>query len=156
MKDVVISGTGLYRPPHIITNAELVEAFNAYAALQNEKNAQRIAAGEVEPMVGSSVEFIEKASGIRQRYVIDKQGVLDPQRMRPHFEPRSDDQLSLMAEIAVEAGRQALQAAGMRAAQALAESYSAMVSGVLIGMSQALQQSPAPAKTTGSAGRKAK
>jgi hypothetical protein len=48
------------------------------------------------------------------------------------------------------------RAAGMRAAQALAESYSAMVSGVLIGMSQALQQSPAPAKTTGSAGRKAK
>jgi beta-ketodecanoyl-[acyl-carrier-protein] synthase len=75
MKDVVISGTGLYRPPHIITNAELVEAFNAYAALQNDKNAQRIAAGDVEPMVGSSVEFIEKASGIRQRYVIDKAGV---------------------------------------------------------------------------------
>ena len=117
MKDVVISGTGLYRPPHIITNAELVEAFNAYAALQNEKNAQRIAAGEVEPMVGSSVEFIEKASGIRQRYVIDKQGVLDPQRMRPHFEPRADEQLSLMAEIAVEAGRQALQAAGKQGAQ---------------------------------------
>ena len=48
------------------------------------------------------------------------------------------------------------RAAGMRAAQALAESYSAMVSGVLIGMSQALQQSPAPAKSTGNAGRKAK
>ena len=48
------------------------------------------------------------------------------------------------------------RAAGLRAAQALAESYSAMVSGVLIGMSQALQQSPAPAKSTGSAGRKAK
>ena len=48
------------------------------------------------------------------------------------------------------------RAAGMRAAQALAESYSAMVSGVLIGMSQALQQSPAPAKSNGSAGRKAK
>ena len=48
------------------------------------------------------------------------------------------------------------RAAGMRAAQALAESYSAMVSGVLIGMSQALQQGPAPAKSTGSAGRKAK
>ena len=117
MKDVVISGTGLYRPPHIITNAELVEAFNAYAALQNEKNAERIAAGEVEPVVGSSVEFIEKASGIRQRYVIDKQGVLDPQRMRPHFEPRADEQLSLMAEIAVEAGRQALLAAGKEGAQ---------------------------------------
>ena len=105
MKDVVITGTGLYNPPHVITNAELVEAFNAYAALQNEKNAARIAAGEVEPVVSSSVEFIEKASGIKQRYVIEKAGVLDPTRMRPHFEPRADDQLSLMAEIAVRPAR---------------------------------------------------
>jgi len=112
MRDVVITGTGLYKPPHVITNAELVEAFNAYAALQNERNAEKIAAGVVEPMVTSSVEFIEKASGIKQRYVIDKQGVLDPTRMKPHFEPRADDQLSLMAEIAVVAAKQAMAAAG--------------------------------------------
>ena len=112
MREVVITGTGIYNPPNIITNAELVEAFNAYAALQNEKNAQLIAAGDVQPMVASSVEFIEKASGIRQRYVIDKQGVLDPKRMRPYFEPRADDQLSLMAEIAVKAAQEALKAAG--------------------------------------------
>ena len=37
------------------------------------------------------------------------------------------------------------RAAGMRAAQVLAESYTAMVSGVLLGMSEALQ-SGAPAK----------
>ncbi len=112
MKDVVISGSGLYRPPYIITNAELVEAFNAYAALQNQKNADAITAGTVQPMVGSSVEFIEKASGIKQRYVLDKAGVLDPTRMKPHFEPRADDQLSLMAEIAVDAAKQAIAAAG--------------------------------------------
>jgi beta-ketodecanoyl-[acyl-carrier-protein] synthase len=112
MKNVVISGTGLYRPPHVITNAELVEAFNAYADLQNAKNASRIAAGELPAMVHSSVEFIEKASGIRQRYVLDKAGVLDPTRMRPKFEPRPDEALSLMAEIGVDAGRQALAAAG--------------------------------------------
>jgi beta-ketodecanoyl-[acyl-carrier-protein] synthase len=112
MKNVVISGTGLYTPPHVITNAELVLAFNAYADLQNSRNAALIAAGQVEPMVHSSVEFIEKASGIRQRYVIDKDGVLDPQRMRPRFAPRPDDQLSLMAEIAVDAGAKALAAAG--------------------------------------------
>jgi beta-ketodecanoyl-[acyl-carrier-protein] synthase len=53
--------------------------------------------------VHSSVEFIEKASGIKQRYVIDKSGVLDPTRMKPRFAPRPDDQLSLMAEIAVAA-----------------------------------------------------
>ncbi len=112
MTRVVISGTGLYRPPHVITNAELVEAFNTYAALQNEKHAAAIAAGERPAMVPSSVEFIEKASGIQQRYVIDKAGVLDPNRMYPRFQERPDDQLSLMAEIAVDAAKQALAAAG--------------------------------------------
>ncbi|HEX7639448.1 MAG TPA: beta-ketoacyl-ACP synthase III [Burkholderiaceae bacterium] len=112
MPQAVISGTGLYRPPHVVTNAELVAAFNAYAARENEANADAIARGEAVPMQGSSVEFIEKASGIRQRYVIEKAGVLDPARMRPKFEPRADDQLSLMAEIAVDAARQALAAAG--------------------------------------------
>ena len=112
MKTVVISGTGLYRPPHVITNAELVQAFNAYADLQNTHHALQIAAGERPALVHSSVEFIERASGIQQRYVIDKAGVLDPTRMRPHFEPRPDGELSLMAEIAVDAARQAMAAAG--------------------------------------------
>ena len=105
MTRVVISGTGLYRPPHIITNDELVEAFNAYAERFNASNAARIEAGEVEAIVDSSVEFIEKASGIKQRYVIDKSGVLDPDRMRPRFAPRADEELSLMAEIGVAAAR---------------------------------------------------
>jgi len=112
MTRVVISGTGLYQPPHVITNAELVEAFNAYAALQNEKNAAAIAAGEITAMTPSSVEFIEKASGIKQRYVLDKAGVLDPARMYPRFEARPDDQISLMAEIAADAANKALAAAG--------------------------------------------
>ena len=114
MNRVVITGTGLYRPPHVVTNAELVESYNAYAEAFNREHAAAIAAGEVEAKVGSSVEFIEKASGIKQRYVIDKAGVLDPRRMRPHFEPRRDEQLSLMAEIAVVAAREALAAAGKK------------------------------------------
>ncbi|MCY4755111.1 beta-ketoacyl-ACP synthase III [Pelomonas aquatica] len=109
---VVISGTGLYRPPHVISNAELVAAFNAYADLQNAEHAAAIAAGERQPLTHSSVEFIEKASGIKQRYVVEKSGVLDPARMYPRFEPRPDDQLSLMAEIAVDAAQKALAAAG--------------------------------------------
>ena len=112
MKNVVISGSGLYRPPHVITNAELVQAFNAYADLRNAKNAPRIAAGELQALVHSSVEFIEKASGIRQRYVLDKAGVLDPTRMKPRFAPRPDGELSLMAEIAVDAAKKAMAAAG--------------------------------------------
>jgi len=117
MSPVVISGTGLYRPPHVITNAELVESFNRYADLQNERFAAEIAAGRRAPIPHSSVEFIEKASGIRQRYVIEKDGVLDPQRMRPRFAPRKDEELSLMAEIAVDAARKALAAAGREAGE---------------------------------------
>jgi len=108
----VITGTGLYQPPHVITNAELVESFNRYVDLYNEGHAAEIAAGAVVALAHSSVEFIEKASGIKQRYVIDKAGVLDPTRMYPRFGARGDDELSLMAEIAVDAARKALAAAG--------------------------------------------
>lgn len=112
MHSVVISGTGLFQPPHTITNAELVEAFNRYVDLQNEAHASEIAAGERPALQHSSVEFIEKASGIRQRYVMEKSGVLDPLRMYPRYEERGDDALSLMAEIAVKAANEALHQAG--------------------------------------------
>ncbi|MBQ0937770.1 beta-ketoacyl-ACP synthase III [Ideonella paludis] len=112
MTAVVISGTGLFQAPHVITNAELVEAFNAYTERYNAEHAVAIAAGEREPLSPSSVEFIEKASGIKQRFVMDKAGVLDPARMYPKFEPRPDDQMSLMAEIGVDAAQKALAAAG--------------------------------------------
>ena len=115
MHAVVISGTGLYQPPHIISNAELVLAFNAYADLQNAEHADAIATGERVALTHSSVEFIEKASGIKQRYVIEKSGVLDPTRMYPRFTERADDALSLMAEIGVDACRKALAAAGKQA-----------------------------------------
>ncbi|MBC7699206.1 beta-ketoacyl-ACP synthase III, partial [Aquabacterium sp.] len=53
-----------------------------------------------------------KASGIKQRYVLEKTGILDPARMYPRFEERADDQLSLMAEISVDAARKAMAQAG--------------------------------------------
>jgi len=112
MPQAVISGTGLYQAPYVITNEELVRAFNAYADRQNEEHADEIARGERAALTHSSVEFIEKASGIKQRYVIEKEGVLDPARMRPRFQERSDDELSLMAEIGADACRKALAAAG--------------------------------------------
>ncbi|HET6788800.1 MAG TPA: beta-ketoacyl-ACP synthase III, partial [Aquabacterium sp.] len=116
MSAVVISGTGLYQPPHTISNAELVASFNTYVEQVNAQHAQEIADGRREPLQPSSVEFIEKASGIKQRYVIDKDGVLDPQRMYPRFQERADDELSLQAEIAVAAARQAMAQAGKQGA----------------------------------------
>ena len=116
MHNVVISGTGLWVAPEVISNDELVVAFNAYARRFNDENAAAIAAGEISAVPESSAEFIEKASGIKRRYVVDKAGVLDPARMRPHIPPRPDDALSLQAEMAVAAAREALAAAGREAA----------------------------------------
>src|SRR4051812_15288963 len=112
MQRAAISATGLYIPEHVVTNEELVMSFNRYVQLQNAEHAAAIAAGERAALSESSVEFIERASGIKRRYVVEKSGVLDPQRMRPHFTPRGDDQLSMMAEIAVAAARQAVDRAG--------------------------------------------
>jgi beta-ketodecanoyl-[acyl-carrier-protein] synthase len=116
MNPVVISGTGLYQPPHTISNEELVSSFNQYVERFNAEHGSEIAAGTLQPLQASSTEFIEKASGIKQRYVIDKDGVLDPQRMYPRFQARADDALSLMAEIAVVAARQAMAQAGKQGA----------------------------------------
>jgi len=115
MNNVVISGTGLWVAPEVISNEELVVAFNAYSKRFNEENAAAIAAGEIGAVPESSAEFIEKASGIKRRYVVDKAGVLDPARMRPHIAPRPDDMLSLQAEMGVAAAREALAEAGRSA-----------------------------------------
>ena len=64
MYQPVISGTGVFTPSEVITNDELVVAFNAYADRMNAENAQAIAAGEMTAMEHSSSEFIFKASGV--------------------------------------------------------------------------------------------
>ena len=117
MHDVAITGTGVFTPADVITNDELVAAFNAHADLFNAQNADAIAAGTVAAKAHSSAEFIVAASGIEQRHVLDKSGVLDPARMYPHFRPRSDDEPSLMAEIALKAAQAALAQAGVAAAE---------------------------------------
>jgi beta-ketodecanoyl-[acyl-carrier-protein] synthase len=116
MKPVVISGTGLFTPEHSISNDELVAAFNAYAGLFNAEHADAIAAGTMAAIEPSSSAFIEKASGIKSRYVMEKAGILDPTRMTARIPERGDDELSLQAEICVAAARQALARAGRGAA----------------------------------------
>jgi beta-ketodecanoyl-[acyl-carrier-protein] synthase len=115
MNRAAITGTGIYLPPHTISNEELVAAFNAYVRDWNLRNDAGIATGALAQKQESSVDFIEKASGIKQRYVIDKDGVLDPARMYPRFRERPNEARSLMAEIAVAAGCAALRQAGRTA-----------------------------------------
>ena len=108
----VISATGLFTPEESITNEELVASFNEFVDRHNAANADAIAAGEMEPLAHSSVEFIEKASGIKARHVMSKEPILDPDIMTPRWDERPDDELAIMAEIGVKAARQALERAG--------------------------------------------
>jgi beta-ketodecanoyl-[acyl-carrier-protein] synthase len=102
----VISATGLYTPHDVISNEELVASFNAYVELYNAANP------DAEPLQPSSVEFVEKASGIKSRHVMDKRAIVDPAIMEPRYAERPNEQISLMAEIGVAACRDALERAG--------------------------------------------
>ncbi|MCV2893226.1 beta-ketoacyl-ACP synthase III [Lentibacter sp. XHP0401] len=117
MHQPVITGTGVFTPEETITNAELVKAFNAYAESYNAEHAEAIAAGEIEAKASSSEEFIFKASGIEQRYVMNKSGVLDPAIMHPVLRERSDDEPGIMAEMALDACTKALAQAGVDASE---------------------------------------
>lgn len=112
MPAAVIRATGLWTPPASISNEELVASFNTYVDTYNARHAGEIAAGTRMALAHSSAEFIEKASGIRARYVIDRDGILDPERMAPRIPARGDDEISLLAEIAREACRDAMSRAG--------------------------------------------
>jgi len=113
MHQPVISTTGVFTPSETITNDELVVAFNAYVDLYNTENADAIAAGNMITKDHSSSAFIEKSSGIEQRYVLNKSGILDPTIMHPVLRERSDNEPSVMAEMAVIAAQIALDKAGV-------------------------------------------
>jgi len=116
MHQPVITGTGVFTPAQSITNEELVVAYNAYADNYNAENAAKIADGTIEALEPSSVDFIVAASGIHHRYVMDKEGVLDPKTMHPRLRQRSDEEPGIMAEMALDACNKALSQAGKSAA----------------------------------------
>ncbi len=114
MPATAITGTGLFTPPYSISNDELVASFNVFAARYNGAHSSAIAAGTVTPLTESSVEFIAKASGIKNRYVMDKAGILDPEIMCPRLPQRPNEQVSIMAEMAIASARDALRSADRR------------------------------------------
>jgi beta-ketodecanoyl-[acyl-carrier-protein] synthase len=112
----VISATGLFTPQDSISNAELVSSFNRYVELHNAEHTDSIAEGMAPELLPSSVEFIEKASGIQSRFVLSKASILEPEIMAPRFPERPNEEISILAEIGVAAARDALARAGRDAA----------------------------------------
>lgn len=104
----VISGTGLYTPQAIVENDELVAAFNEYVRRFNDENRTAIEAGEIEPLQESSSAFIEKASGIQRRHVMNREGIVDPARLCPYLPERDNESPSIQCEMSVAAAREAM------------------------------------------------
>ncbi len=108
MTKIVISGSGSFLPENEITNEELVSSFNQYVENYNNKNQQQILNGEFIKIKPSDVNTITRSSGIKKRRVIDKNGILDINHMRPRF---IKNDLSIQSELGLIAARKALMKA---------------------------------------------
>ena len=103
MTNCVISGTGLFTPTETISNQELVATYNQYIDQLHPQARE-----EDKAKLYSSEAFIEKASGIKSRNVMNKSGILDASRMAPEIAERDNEELSVQAEMAVIAAKEAL------------------------------------------------
>ena len=113
MTRIQISGTGLFTPKEILTNDELVNSYNKFVDEFHIDNEDKSKTGEIEELQKSSSEFIEKASGVKARYVQNKSGILDTKFMRPLLRERKEDELSNLAEMGVIAAKQAIENANI-------------------------------------------
>ena len=135
MQNIYISGTGFWIPEDgLTTNDEVVKSYNAYVDNYNLENESAIASGEIEEMSHSSAEFIEKASGIKTRYLYDKESCLDPNRMKPKTKPELPGNTSLLAEIGIDSAKKAMRDADVTAEE---------IDGIILGTSHSARNYPA-------------
>jgi len=113
MENIYISGTGYWKGDELVTNEEIVTSFNSYVEKFNLENKDKIDSGEMEPLAPSSEEFIEKASGIKTRYLIDKKNCLDINVMRPILRQENSENVSWLAEMSIHAAKEAFKQAGI-------------------------------------------
>ena len=136
MHNIYIAGTGIWHPEEKISNDEIVNSYNSFVENFNQENKLEIENGTIEPMELSSAEFIEKASGIQSRYVIDKEGILDINRMMPRVKNEHPDRLSIHAEVGIEAAKRAMVQANVTPSE---------IDAVIVGTSHAARNYPAVA-----------
>ena len=136
MKDIYIVSTGFWHPEDIVTNDEIVNSYNAYVTKFNELNSADIANGSIDELPLSSSEFVEKASGIRTRYLIDKKNTLDPNMMRPQVNNEHESRISIHAKAGIEAAKKAIANTNLQISD---------IDAVIVGTSHAPRNYPAVA-----------
>tara|TARA_B100000676_G_scaffold312182_1_gene385162 strand:- start:1649 stop:2764 length:1116 start_codon:yes stop_codon:yes gene_type:complete len=136
MADIHIAGTGIWHPKEMITNDEIVKSYNSYVDNYNLQNANEINEGNLIALEHSSTSFIEKASGIKTRYVIDKKNILDINKMMPLVDHEDESKLSIHAVVGIEAAKKAMAQANVSASE---------IDGVILGTSHAARNYPSVA-----------
>ena len=136
MKDIHIAGTGIWYPEDVITNDEIVASFNSFVDNHNESLKEGNNGDEIQPLEHSSSAFIEKASGIKTRHVIDKKNILDINKMMPGVEHEDETKLSLHAVAGIKAAKKAMQDANVEPAD---------IDAVILGTSHAARNYPSVA-----------
>ena len=136
MENIHIAGTGIWYPEDVITNDEIVGSFNSYVDNFNTINKSKIDNGEILPLEHSSAAFIEKASGIKTRHVIDKKNILDIETMMPLVEHEDESRLSIHAKAGIEAAKKAMDQANVQPID---------IDGVILGTSHAARNYPSVA-----------
>ena len=136
MHNIHIAGTGIWFPDEKISNEELINSYNSYVDLFNDENHSKIQEGLLDSMEYSSIEFVEKASGIKSRHVIDKEGILDINRMMPRVKNEHEDRLSIHAEVGIKAAKKAMKQASVSSSD---------IDAVIVGSSHSARNYPAVA-----------
>tara|TARA_B100000989_G_scaffold38259_1_gene24230 strand:- start:3461 stop:4573 length:1113 start_codon:yes stop_codon:yes gene_type:complete len=136
MSEIYIAGTGIWYPDESISNDEIVESFNSYVDTFNAANKDAISNDQTLKLEYSSTEFIEKASGIKTRYVIDKKNILDINKMMPSVVHEDESKMSIHAKVGIKAGLKALENAGMSTSD---------IDAVILGTSHAARNYPSVA-----------
>ena len=131
-----IAGTGIWYPEETINNEEIVSSFNSYVDHFNNTNKDKIESGQLEKLDYSSTEFIEKASGIKTRHVIDKKNILDINKMMPAVLHEDESKLSIHAEVGIKAAQVVMKNANVTSSD---------IDAVILGTSHAARNYPSVA-----------
>jgi beta-ketodecanoyl-[acyl-carrier-protein] synthase len=114
---IVLSGTGYFVPEDSVSTEEIVQAFNQHIQEKNRNSGLPLGEDFEKRLEHSCPEFIVKASGIKNRRVIDKKGILNPSVMRPMISKRKHGEMSLQCEMSLKAAQEALKYANKKACE---------------------------------------
>ena len=107
---MALSGTGLFTPPERDLERRTRRQLQRLCPPPQHRPCRRDRGRHHgRPWPNPAPNSSSRPPGIKSRYVMDKAGILDPDIMCPRIPERPNEQISILAEMAVAAARDALE-----------------------------------------------